>query len=269
MAGLLRNKVVAITGASQGIGRATALACAQQGAGLVLHHLGTEQTRSDMDALQTELRAIDPSLRHTSFGGDVVQPETPTNLVSEAVRRFGRLDVLINNAGICTFADFHEVTPALLERHMAVNFTAAYMLTQAATRQMVAQGNNNNNTINNTGGSVVSIASITAVQGSSALTHYAPSKAAVLGMTVACASALGRHGIRFNSICPGTIETDMNKAHLDRDGLRAVMAGKTALGRLGTPEDIAGAAVFFASDLSAYVTGQYLLVDGGASTHYE
>lgn len=260
MAGILRNKVIAITGASQGIGRATALACARQGASLVLHHLGTEQTASDIGTLQAELRSIDSSLRHTSFSGDVVLPETPTNLVAEAVGNLGRLDVLINNAGICTFSDFHEVTQGLLERHMAVNFTAAYMLTQAATKQMVAQG---------TGGSVVSISSITAVQGSSALTHYAPTKAAVLGMTIACASALGNHGIRFNSICPGTIQTTINKSHLDHNNQREVMAGKAALGRLGTPNDIAGAAVFFASDLSSYVTGQYLLVDGGASTHYE
>lgn len=260
MAGILRNKVIAITGASQGIGRATALACARQGADLVLHHLGTEQTTSDIGALQSELRAIDQSLRHTSFSGDVVLPETAANLVAEVVGSFGRLDALINNAGICTFSAFHDVTQALLERHMSVNFTAAYMLTQAATKQMVSQG---------TGGSVVSIASIAAVQGSSALTHYAPTKAAILGMTVACASALGRHGIRFNSICPGTIETTINKAHLDHNGQREVMAAKTALGRLGTPEDIAGAAVFFASDLSSYVTGQYLLVDGGASIHYE
>jgi L-rhamnose 1-dehydrogenase len=192
--------------------------------------------------------------------GDLTLPKTPTSIVSEAAKKLGRLDVLINNAGICTFSDFHEVTDALLEKHMAVNFTAAYRATQAATKQMIGQG---------TGGSVVSIASITAVRGSSALTHYAPTKAAILGMNVACASALGTHGIRFNSICPGTIETTMNKGHLDLNGKREVMAAKAPLGRLGTPEDVAGAAVFFASDLSAYVTGQYLLVDGGASIHYE
>ena len=143
---------------------------------------------------------------------------------------------------------------------MAVNFTAAYMLSQAITKQMIEGGH---------GGSIVNIASITAILGSAQLTHYSPTKAAILGMTVSCSAALGPHGIRFNSICPGTIETNMNKADLDTGNKRSEMASRVPLRRLGTPEDIAKAVVFFASDLSQYVSGQSLLVDGGASINYQ
>ena len=143
---------------------------------------------------------------------------------------------------------------------MEVNFTGAYLLAQAAAKQMEAQGH---------GGSIVNIASITAILGSAHLTHYSPTKAAILGMSVSLGVAVGGKRVRVNSICPGTIETSMNKNDLDQGTKRADMAAKVPLGRLGSPEDIAKAVVFFASDLSGYVTGQSLLVDGGASISYQ
>lgn len=143
---------------------------------------------------------------------------------------------------------------------MTVNFSAAYMLTQAASKLMVVQGH---------GGSIVNIASITATLGSAQLTHYSPTKAALLGMTVSCSVALGPNGIRFNSVCPGTIETTMNIVDLNNGTKRADMASRVPLRWLGKPEDVAKAVVFFASELSQYVTGQSLLVDGGASINYQ
>jgi L-rhamnose 1-dehydrogenase len=261
MNGLLRNKVVAITGSSSGIGRATAIACAKQGANLFLHHLNTTTAEKDVLTLQAELTAINPSLRHTTCSADITAPDVPRIFISKAVSDHGRIDVLVNNAGICTFSPFQNVTRELLERHMAVNFTSAFMLAQAAAEHMASQGSS--------GGSIVNIASITATLGSAQLTHYSATKAAILGMTVSCAVAVGPQGIRFNSICPGTIETTMNKADLDKGGKREEMAARVPLRRLGSPQDVADAVVFFASDLSRYVTGQYLLVDGGGGINYQ
>jgi L-rhamnose 1-dehydrogenase len=260
MTTLLCNKVIAITGSSSGIGRAIAIACASQGAMLVLHHLDSPEAQHDVETLLEELSQIDASRKHSTFNADITHPSAAEGLIGNAIQHHGRLDCLVNNAGICRFADFHDVSQQMLEQHMAVNFTAAYMFTQAATKQMVKQGH---------GGSIVSIASITAALGSSTLTHYSPTKAAILGMTVSCAVALGPDGIRFNSVSPGTIETSMNKAHLDAEGVREGLAARVPLRRLGRPEDVAKAVVFFASDLSEYVTGQSLLVDGGASIFYQ
>ena len=151
------------------------------------------------------------------------------------------------------------MTPEQLDRHMLVNFRGPFHITQEVTRQLIAQGS---------GGSIVSIASITATLGSSQLTHYSPTKAALLGMTVSCAVALGQHGIRFNAVSPGTTETAMNKKDLE-GGKKAVMESRVPLGRLGVPADIAGPVVFFLSDLARYVTGQNVIIDGGASINYQ
>lgn len=179
-------------------------------------------------------------------------------IVEAALSGFGEINGAVHNAGICQFADFAAVTRPQLDRHMSVNFAGPFTITQAITRQMIAQGK---------GGSIVSIASIMATMGSSQLTHYSPTKAAMLGMTVSCAVALGKYGIRFNAVSPGTIETAMNRE--DRGAKRTYMEGGVPLGRLGVPVDIAGPVVFFTSDLAQYVSGQNLIVDGAASINYQ
>ena len=176
-----------------------------------------------------------------------------------AVSRFGRLDGLVNNAGICQFGDFSTVSGEQLNRHLMVNTVGTYILTQAAARQMIAQG---------LGGSVVSVASVAAGMGARRLTHYATSKAAVLGMTYSCAVELGEHGIRVNAISPGTIRTTMNQDDLVGDKV-AVMEAKVPLRRLGVPEDVAKPVVFLLSDMAQYVSGQNVLVDGAATIFYE
>lgn len=260
MAGLLRNKVVAVSGSSSGIGRAVAIACAQRGARLFLHHLNTTETENDTITLKDELKSINAAVEHFAYGADLTEKGVADTFIDKIKKDLGSVNVLVNNAGICKFSPFHAVSQTLLQRHMEVNFTAAYMLTQAVTKQIIAQ---------RSGGSIVNIASITATLGSAQLTHYSPTKAALLGMTASCSVALGRDGIRMNSICPGTTETTMNRADLDTGNKRAEMASRVPRGRLGKPEDIAQAVVFFASDLSQYVTGQSLLVDGGASINYQ
>lgn len=266
---LLRNRIIAITGSSSGIGRAIAVKCAQQGASLLLHHLGTPETKKDAESLLSEVSKIDMNRSHVVFGGDITAPNTPQSLVQHAVNNFGRLDTLVNNAGICTFRNALEVTPQELQKHTDVNHTATWLLTQAATKQMVQQSQSESRE-NRRNASVVTISSITARLGSTEHCHYASGKAALLGMSTGFASAFGRYGIRYNCILPGTIETSMNRANLDIGNARAEMSGRVPLGRLGKPEDIAGSVVYFASEeLSGYVSGQWMLVDGGASIFYQ
>lgn len=172
---------------------------------------------------------------------------------------FGRIDGCVNNVGICQFEDFVNITPAQRDLHMAINYAAPFSITQAVVQQMISQ---------RSGGAIVNIASITALLGSSKLTHYSPTKAAVLGMTNSCAVALGKYGIRFNAVSPGTTETSMNKADLT-GSKRGEMEARVPLGRLGKPEDIAKPVVFFLSDMAAYVSGQNLIVDGASSINYQ
>ncbi|KAJ3542433.1 hypothetical protein NM208_g4095 [Fusarium decemcellulare] len=260
MALLLDGKVVVVTGCSSGIGRAIAIESARHGARLVLHHIGDIQAKHDIQTLRAEVKALNPSaIDPVDVAIDVTDPKAGEKIVETATSTYGEINVIVHNAGICQFGNFIGISKRQLDKHMEVNFGGPFAITQAVVQQMIAQGK---------GGSVISIASITATMGSSQLTHYSPTKAAVLGMTVSCAVALGRHGIRFNAVSPGTIETAMNKEDL-AGAKRGIMENRVPIGRLGRPEDIAKPVVFLASDMAQYISGQNLLVDGGASVNYQ
>lgn len=189
-------------------------------------------------------------------------PLTPLHLariVELAISSFGSIDAVVNNAAICQFLDYAAVTKRQLDKHMDINFSAPFMMGQAITERMVAQGK---------GGAVVSIASVTASFGSRQLTHYAATKAAILGMTASCAVSMGQYGIRFNTVSPGTIETAMNKSDL-AGPKREAMESRVPLGRLGTPDDIAKPVVFLLSDMARYISGQNLIVDGASTLNYQ
>ncbi|KAH8425396.1 SDR family NAD(P)-dependent oxidoreductase [Aspergillus melleus] len=231
---------------------------------MVLHHLGTPSTEREARSLHEELPS-DPILdgkltSHLVIGADLTADASPDMLINKTVSAFGRIDALVNNAGICQFAQADTVTKSLLQTHMDVNYTAAYLLTRAASQQMVHQGS---------GGSVVSISSITALLGSARLTHYAPTKAALLAMSKSFAVEYGAHGIRYNCVLPGTVHTTMNREDLAVNGKKELLESRVPLGRLGYPGDLAGAVTFFASDMSAYISGQDIVVDGGASINYQ
>ncbi|KAK5720379.1 L-rhamnose-1-dehydrogenase [Elasticomyces elasticus] len=265
MLGLLSGKVVIITGCSSGIGRAIAIECAAQGAKLVLHHIGDAQALGDIKTLRIELdqarRAAgdDRACESVDIGIDITQETAGQEIVDAATKTFGEVNVLVHNAGIAQFEDFVRVSRPQLKRHMDINFGGPFFLSQAVVQQMITQGSS---------GSVVSIASVTATFGASQLAHYAATKAAVLGMTASCAVGLGRYGIRFNAVSPGTIETAMNSKDL-AGAKRDLMEAHVPLGRLGMPEDIAKPVAFLASDMARYVTGQNLIVDGGATLNYQ
>ena len=252
---LLENKVVLITGASRGIGRATAIEAARQGANVAIN------TYKD-DAVAAEVVAEIETLGRKAIvvDADVALPDSATTFVNAAVAAFGRVDVFVSNAGICPFHAFLDMPVETLRRTMEVNLHGAYFMTQAAANQMVKQGE---------GGSIVAISSISALVGGEMQTHYTPTKAGVHSLMQSCAVALGRHGIRCNSVLPGTIATDINKDDLADPAKREYMEGRIPLGRLGKPEDIASVVAFLASDMAAYMSGAALLVDGGAFANFQ
>ncbi|MEA1651183.1 SDR family NAD(P)-dependent oxidoreductase [Nitrospirillum sp. BR 11164] len=247
---LLQGKTVLITGGSQGIGRAAAIECARAGADVAINYLGEEGEAAEVVAAVTAL-----GRRAIAVRSDVADPEAAPAFVQAAVAAFGGIDVFVSNAGICPFHAFLDMPVEVLERTMRVNLHGAYFMVQAAARRMVEQGR---------GGAIIAVSSISALVGGEYQTHYTPTKAGVHSLMQSCAIALGRHGIRCNSVLPGTIQTAINKDDLADPEKRARMAARIPLGRLGVPEDLAGPIVFLASDMARYVTGAALLVDGGA-----
>ena len=246
---LLEGKTVLITGASRGIGRATAIECARQGADVGLNWF---RDREGIDATLAEIARL--GRRAVEVEGDVARPESAERFVTAASAALGGVDVFVSNAGICPFHAFLDTPLEVFERTMAINLHGAYYMTQAAARRMKHQG---------TGGALIAISSISALVGGGMQAHYTPTKAGVHSLMQSCAIALGPYGIRCNSLMPGTIATDINREDLADPAKRAHMEKRIPLGRLGEPEDVAGCVVFLASDLARYVTGAAVLVDGG------
>jgi L-rhamnose 1-dehydrogenase len=238
---LLKDRVVIVTGGSRGIGRAIAIECAKQGADLLINYWSANDASYGRDAAVSEvLQAIeDLGRRALAVEGNVADPTTGTKLVEAAVRQFGRVDVLAANAGICPFHAFLDIPLDVFQRTMEVNLHGAFYVTQAVARHMAKQGR---------GGAIIATSSISALVGGGMQAHYTPTKAGVHSLMQSCAIALGPHGIRCNSVMPGTI---------------AYMKSRIPLGRLGEPQDVANAVVFLASDMARYITGAALLVDGG------
>ncbi|EGV64291.1 glucose 1-dehydrogenase II (GLCDH-II) [Yamadazyma tenuis ATCC 10573] len=239
---LLQDKVAIITGGVTGIGRSIALGMAREGAKICVNHLPTDKQAELAEEMAQE---VGPE-NFLAVPGDISKQETSTNLVAEAVKKFGEVNILVSNAGICEFNDFLETKPETYLQTIEINLNGCFFVTQAVGRQMKKQGK---------GGSIIGISSHQA--------HYTPTKAGILSLMQSCACALGQYGIRCNALLPGTIRTAVNEEDLADDEKRTYMENRTTLGRLGKPDDLAGPAIFLASDLSAYMTGSQLLVDGG------
>jgi NAD(P)-dependent dehydrogenase (short-subunit alcohol dehydrogenase family) len=248
----LRGRVALITGAGspRGIGRAIALGLGREGARVVA---------ADVDGGLAEATAA--AIR--AAGGEAVGTRADVALAAEAqglvdftVAAFGRIDVVVNNAGIAPIRPFLELDEATWDRTFAVNVRSVYLVGQAAARRMIAQGG---------GGAIVNLSSISAEVSGGGLSHYGATKAAVSNLTRGMAAELGSHGIRVNAIGPGTIRTGIVDylPAAERARRHEVSRRLTPLGRIGTPEDVVGAAVFLASDESGYVSGITLYVDGG------
>lgn len=248
---LLVGKVVAITGATSGIGRGIALEMARHGAKIAINYYDADPAQiANLADLTREISNIKgEKSSFLAVPGDIAVPETGRALVRETVSKFGRLDVFVSNAGICPFYDFLSIPENVVYKTVHTNLTGAYFAIQAAARQMKEQGD---------GGSIIGIASISALVGGGEQTHYTPTKAGILSLMQSCAVALGQYGIRCNALLPGTIQTAINEDDLKGEKGDKMAAG-IPLGRLGVPEDLAGPAVFLASDLSRYVVSFFSL----------
>ncbi|GMK57847.1 hypothetical protein CspeluHIS016_0406810 [Cutaneotrichosporon spelunceum] len=245
---LLEDKVVVVTGSSSGIGAAVALACAQHGASaVILHHLDST-TEPAARAVQSQVEAAGAATSLVS--GDIADQSTASALVAAGIA-YGRIDVLVSNAGICPFHAFLDLPAPLWARVQDVNLTGAFYAVQAVANVMANQVPR--------GGSIVAVSSISALMGGGEQCHYTPTKAGLRSLMESCAIALGGLGIRW------TIETDLNREDLGVEGKRERMIARVPLGRLGVPDDVAQPVVFFASDMARYCTGASLLVDGGVA----
>jgi L-rhamnose 1-dehydrogenase len=253
---LLEGKVAIVTGASRGIGRATAVALAREGAEVVINHDEGADAAFGGETPADETLAAVERVGGTGVlvAGDVADPATAQRLVDAAVSNFGGVDIHVSNAGICPFHAFLDMPADLYRKVIDVNLGGAFFTTQAAANQMVRQGR---------GGSIIAISSISALVGGAMQTHYTPTKAGVHSLMQSVAIALGPHQIRCNSVMPGAVETDINRDDWSDPKKRAYLDGRVPLGRFGKPEEVADVVVFFASDLARYVTGAGLLVDGG------
>ncbi|HET7568751.1 MAG TPA: SDR family NAD(P)-dependent oxidoreductase [Gaiellaceae bacterium] len=244
------RKVAVVTGGARGIGRAVCERLAATGLQVVVDYPSEDD---DGGATVAAIEAAGGSA--VAIRADVSRKDEVDALFASVLERFGRVDVLVNNAGICPFSEFLEIDEELWDRVHAVNLKGAFLCSQAAARAMLARGE---------GGRIVSVSSISALVGGPLQVHYTPTKAGVRSLMQSLAIVLGPHGITCNSVLPGTIATDINAAFFeDAETLRRYEQG-IPTGRLGSPADVAGAVAYLVSDEAAYVNGADILVDGGA-----
>lgn len=241
------GKVVVITGAAQGIGRATAERFLSEGARVVIADIAAER----LEATAREIGSPDAVLPVVA---DVSRKDQVDALVAQAAAAFGRVDVMVNNAGIAPVMEFLDVTEEVYDRVLGVNLRGAFLGTQAAARQMIAQGE---------GGVIINMSSINSGLANPNVATYAISKGGMNQITSTAAVAFAPHGIRVCGVGPGTIATEIIKgAFTERAGMDAILA-RTPLGRLGKPAEIAGVVAFLASDDASYITGETIYPDGG------
>lgn len=246
---LLSGKTALITGASKGIGRGIAIKLAQQGANVAFTYLSSVEKGQ---ALEKELSEF--GIKAKGYRSDAADFKAAEDLVNHVLADFGGLDIVVNNAGITKDGLLMRMTEENFNDVIRTNLNSVFNITKACQKPMLKQRS----------GSIINISSVVGVKGNAGQANYAASKAGIIGFTKSVALELGSRSIRCNAIAPGFIETEMTDV-LPADTVKQWREA-IPLKRGGTPEDVANAVVFLASDMAAYVTGQVLNVDGGMLT---
>ncbi len=246
---LLEGKTALITGASKGIGRSIALKFAEQGANVAFTYLSSVEKGQ---ALEGELSGF--GVKAKGYRSDASDFKAAEQLINDVVSEFGSLDILINNAGITRDNLLLRIGEEDWDTVINVNLKSCFNTVKAATKTMMKQRS----------GSIINMTSVVGIKGNPGQTNYSASKAGIIGFTKSVALELGSRGIRSNAIAPGFIETEMTEV-LDE---KTVQSWRDAipLKRGGSPDDVADACVFLGSDMSSYITGQVIQVDGGMLT---
>ncbi|PHS06931.1 MAG: 3-oxoacyl-[acyl-carrier-protein] reductase [Kordia sp.] len=246
---LLDGKTVIITGASRGIGNEIARTFAKNGANVAFTYSSSEAPAL---ALEKELNEL--GIKAKAYKSNAANFQESQDLIAAIIKEFDGIDVLINNAGITKDNLLMRITEDDFDKVIEVNLKSVFNMTKAVQRTMLKQRK----------GSIINMSSVVGVKGNAGQTNYAASKAGIIGFTKSVALELGSRNIRCNAIAPGFIETEMT-GKLDADTVQG-WRDAIPLKRGGTPEDVANVCVFLASDMSAYITGQVLNVDGGMLT---
>ena len=243
---MLENKVALVTGAGRGIGRAIAIALAEEGAEVIVNYNGSEERAKEVK------QTIEENGRKASiYKCNVSDFEACETMIREIVKEHGHLDILVNNAGITKDGLIMKMREEDFDRVLNVNLKGTFNTIRHSARQMLKQRS----------GKIINISSVSGILGNVGQANYAASKAGVIGLTKTMARELGSRGITVNAIAPGFVDTEMTEVLSEE--IRENACKQIILGRFGKPEDIANAAVFLASDKADYITGQVISVDGG------
>lgn len=247
----LKNKVAIITGSRRGIGKAIALAFAKAGANVVVSDINLD----DCNKVVEKIKAI--GKKGLAVKADVSNPEDVSKMINLTTEKFGKVNILVNNAGIYMQKSLTDVTEQDFDRILDINLKGVFLCSKAAVPEMIKQGK----------GKIINITSIAGQVGFANSSAYCASKGAIINITRELALELAQYKINVNAIGPGVIETDMTKDLLEDKAIKETLLANIPLNRIGEPEDIANAALFLASDNSDYITGITLFVDGGWLTH--
>jgi L-rhamnose 1-dehydrogenase len=244
------RRTVVVTGASRGIGMATAARFGRDGARVVINYPPGEKGNAE----RTAGLVVDGGGVPMLVEADVADPEAVVRMVETVTDAWGVVDVVVNNAGVCPFAEFFDIDIELWDRVHHVNLRGCFLLTQAFTRRMVDAGR---------GGNVIAVSSISAWAGGSHQVHYCATKAGISSLMKSLAIVLGPHGITCNAILPGAILTDINREDLSDPAKREYVDGRIPLGRIGEPADVADLIWLISQPDARYVNGAEIVVDGG------